>query len=156
MTFEELYRKHFESQRKVGNSNALRYRRGETLSDVLREADVPTDRVGVYIVRPPRGGLKSTLYIGHAGSWNRKKGEFGKQKLRGRISAVQETRGKKKIRRQQFFNEAMVDNGWQYIVIEWSTHRGRGDRLFPAKIEADLLQAFFDDHGDLPSWNKSF
>jgi hypothetical protein len=123
------------------------------LHKLIRDDKVP-NLPGVYYFRGITDISNDVVYIGMSGTYPFKKdGKFKGQMLKGRLSNKQE----KKIKRQVFFNSKVPDE-YREIEIYWyvTCNKDGINGLLPAKAEADLMQAHFDDNGILPSWNKEF
>lgn len=120
-------------------------RRDESIRECTRRNGVP-NKYGAYIIFDPSGEV---MYIGKSGTVNRD-GRFDDQGVRERLSKRQDHEP-----RQVYFNNRMEELGLANLEIRWFiTHDGKHG-ILPAKAEADLMQAYFDDHGCLPPWNKS-
>jgi hypothetical protein len=57
--------------------------------------------------------------------------------------------------RQAFVEQEMDKSGWESLVFSWFVTFDASVHVIPAKAEADLLQAYFDENGHLPEWNQS-
>jgi hypothetical protein len=83
---------------------------------------------------------------------NKKKYKFGDQMLSKRLHTTQDG-----VYRQEFFTDQVSEHE-RKLEIHWfvtcDDHGHNG--LLPAKVEADLMQAFFEDMDMLPEWNNSF
>lgn len=122
------------------------FERGKTLSEVCNAPDKP----GVYYIIMLRKGKVQLVYIGASGTINQR-GEFSTQLLYGRINNKQNG-----VKRQQFFEEVMLQNEIDALDIYWFVTFDKNQRHLPAYVEAVLLQKHFDMYGCLPEWNKSF
>jgi hypothetical protein len=101
-------------------------------------------RFGVYLVR--RSDVNEVIYIGRAGCITGK-GSIKKQDIPSRLKA---RRGK--LSANRWFRElrdAEGDLELEYIILERSP-------MSPALAEAILLQAFLNEYGVLPKYNKLF
>lgn len=121
--------------------------RGELIRRKVREERIP-DEPGVYVVTAGLA-LPDVLCIGRAGTL-RQDGSFKAQRLPG-LCARQ--RGQS---RQQFYEEQMDELDLEALAFHWFVTFDRDVCVIPAKAEADLVQAFFDITGRLPSWQKGF
>ena len=75
---------------------------------------------------------------------------FRPQKLLKRI-----TRGKQRgIPRRRFFPEQIEKLNLKALSFRWFVTFTEKVKIIPAKAEADLLQAYFEEHNNLPLWNK--
>lgn len=119
------------------------------LRRTVRENSVPA-AYGVYTIHAVRNTVSSLVYIGKAGTLQ-KGGEFKSQTLRGRLTNKQ--RG---TTRAKFFEEQMVEDDIDLLRFEWfASVDADKPLLLPFLVEAQLLAAYFEDHGDLPRWNLS-
>ncbi len=146
MTFDKLlsdYRQHFPW------NGSFELRRGEKIGIRAKEKGVP-DEPGIYLIYGYKGGRSEILlYIGKSGLLHQD-GTFGDQKLLKRI-----TKGKQEgIPRRRFFPEQMELLGLEALVFHWFVTFTPNVRVIPAKAEADLFQAYFDENDKLPLWNK--
>lgn len=98
---------------------------------------------GVYIVRQKT--TRKVIYIGKAGTMCQN-GSFKKQDLEKRL-----VNREKKQTRQIIFGNRVSKHG--ELVIEYVI--GISKNLIPGYLEAQLLQAYFDDHGHLPIDNAT-
>ncbi|MNL32783.1 hypothetical protein D3C87_1546570 [compost metagenome] len=118
----------------------------ENLAKALKE--VPS-LPGVYIICGRMGNGNEVAYIGKAGSLCRD-GSFKKQKLKGRLQAKKDSQRNRK----EWYQELL--QRYEALVFHWLVTFDGDVRIVPAKAEADLLQAYFDENGRLPPENKGF
>jgi len=118
---------------------------GQRIREVVRSAEVP-DRYGIYIISDPQGRV---LYIGRAGTVCND-GTFKRQTLRRRLTNKQDG-----LPRQQFFEDVLRIRGLESLHFEWFVTFDREDRVLPCLAESELLQAYFNDYGRLPPYNKT-
>lgn len=117
---------------------------------VVKAINIPaTATGGVYIISAQK--TREVVYIGKAGSITQS-GHIKKQGLKKRLMAQQVWEGKK-YRRSRLF-KLWIKRLKQPIEIKWFITLDYDNKIAPAKIEADLLQAYFADNGNLPRWNK--
>lgn len=128
------------------SQGSFELRKGERV--VSRAGGVP-EEPGVYLIYGLRKGAKELLYVGKAGTLQNN-GTFKDQKLRGRLSAKQ--RG---VLRQRFFQEQIEVLNLDALEFRWFVTFHGSARVIPAKAEADLLQAYFDEKSVLPRWNEA-
>jgi len=131
-------------------SNSFIFQKGDEIRDLIREHGVPSEP-GVYIIYEITDKDKELVYIGKSGTWHRGEG-FGKQMLDKRLLMKQDGEY-----RQDFFTKKVKKNKSK-LEIHWYVTcdvDGKNGQL-PAKVESDLMQAYFDDTGELPTWNNSF
>lgn len=147
MTFDELlsdYRQRFPWH------GFFELRKGEKIGIRAKEEGVP-DKPGVYLVYGYKDGRSELLYIGKSGTLHEDGDEFSDQKLLRRI-----TKGKQDgMPRRAFFPEQMKLLGLEALIFYWFVTFTLNVKVIPAKAEADLLQAYFDEYDKLPLWNKS-
>jgi hypothetical protein len=146
MTLDDLLT-HYRQQFPWNGSFELH--QGEQLRARAAGAKVP-DEPGVYLVHGYQDNEWKLLYIGRSGTLHNN-GTFSDQKLLKRI-----TKGKQEgIPRRRFFREQMEKLSIETLKFDWFVTFADDLRVIPAKAEADLLQAYFDEHNQLPPWNKS-
>ena len=119
----------------------------DLLRDIVKTRDVPNEP-GVYLVYGLTSKGERLLYIGKGGTLNND-GKFKEQKIRGRLMNVQDNQ-----RRQAFFRHLMKSGGFGALRIRYLVTYGGRLRIVPAVAEAQLLQAYFAEHGTLPPLNK--
>jgi hypothetical protein len=119
------------------------------LRAALTKAEVPHE-AGVYVLRALKGQDATVVYVGRAGTLQND-GTFMEQKMWGRLQAKQE-----KVSRQAFFRRKLAVQGYRKLRIDWFQTWGEGTHRVPALGEAELIQAYLDDHGRLPPWNAEF
>ena len=102
------------------------------------------NRYGIYIVC--QKSTNQVLYIGKSGTIN-KQGEFSKQDIPGRL-----TNTKDGISSNEWFRSLVSAKG--AVVVEYVFL----DKMpaSPALAESILLQAYLDEHGQLPYRNNEF
>lgn len=147
MSFENLYSRIFEP---ASPSGRFEFHMGEDLKQHLSENGVPQDP-GIYTFERPDGAEPKVMYVGMAGTWRRSDAEFGKQGLIKRILNQHDD-----IPGQAFLEKKMADHGWKSVIIAWSVVCQEPRPQLPAHLEAVLVQAFLDDNGNIPEWNKEF
>jgi len=147
MSFAIFYSRIFKSG---SNNGRFEFRMGENLNQRLTEEGVPNDP-GVYTFERPDNEEPKVMYIGKSGTWRQSDAGFSDQRLRKRIPNDHDD-----LPGQAFLEKQMDDNGWKSVIIAWSVVcQGQRPQL-PAYHEAELLQAFFDEFGNIPKWNKEF
>lgn len=143
MSFSELvaqYRQQFTQ------NGSFELRSGQQMRLRCVEEQVP-ELPGVYLIYGRRQSETELLYIGKAGTL-RKDGTFKDQKLRGRLNNKQQG-----MPRQEFFEQQMHAVGLDALAFTWFVTFDSRSRIIPAKAEADLLQVYFAETGQLPEWN---
>ena len=105
------------------------------------------DMPAAYLIYAVRRRRSELLYIGKSGTL-RTDGTFKGQGLATRLRMK---RGKKW--RAEFYTEEIRQRGLSAIEFRWWVTFDRKVRILPAWAEAELFQAYFDDHQQLPPWN---
>jgi hypothetical protein len=118
----------------------------ESESDLRELAVAVPDSPGIYIFENHNGEL---CYVAKSGTLLQN-GNFRDQLLKKRIGNRQDG-----IPRQRFLREKLQITGWKFIRIRWFVTFSDEIKEIPAKVEAEVLQAYFLEHGELPLWNKS-
>ena len=136
----------FEELTIYKNNGNFFFKSGQTL---CQECNAP-EQAGVYYILALRKGKVELVYIGASGTINQK-GEFRTQLLRGRLNNKQNG-----IRRQQFFEEMILQKEIQSLHIHWFVTFDKNNQHIPSYVEALLLQKHYEIYGCLPEWNQSF
>jgi len=121
------------------------FKQGQRIRDIVHNAEVP-ESYGAYIISDPQGRVR---YIGRSGTMLNN-GSFQNQTLRGRLTNRQGGRS-----RQEFFGDMLREGDVQSLHFEWFVTFSEANRILPSLAEGQLLQAYFDDYGRLPPYNKS-
>lgn len=101
-------------------------------------------KYGVYVIRQQVS--REVLYIGKGGTvW--RDGSFKKQDIPGRLTNV-----KGNTTANEWFRDIFREKGALAIEYVFLASVPRA----PALVEAVLLQAFLNEHGCLPCFNKAF
>ncbi len=107
-------------------------------------------KYGVYLVR--RVSTDAVIYIGRGGCIAAS-GQFKEQDVPGRLKATRRDKNTKRdIPANGWFEGLRIAEGAlkiEYVLL------GK-DPIGPGLAEAQLLQAFLDDHGVLPRYNNVF
>lgn len=150
MTFEQILENYKE---KFSNNGSFTLQKNQKMSKKLcRKEGVPENR-GVYLIYSVKdGNRKRLLRIGKAGTLDGD-GNFKNQKLVGRLNAREGGKS-----RPVFFKEKIENLGLDGLFFRWFvTYEEEGDvGVVPAKAEADLLQAYFEERKELPELNDKF
>jgi hypothetical protein len=125
----------------------------DNLTKVIRLNKIPQEP-GVYIIYLLVEDTARILYIGMAGTIQ-KNGQFKDQKLAGRLKSKQMWKDKK-YSRAKFYKMMMKVLNINKLDFEWFVTFDDTSKVIPAKAEADLMQAYFDDKKELPDWNMEF
>ncbi len=136
----------FDELTKYKNNGHFFFKRGQTLSQVCNAPE----QAGVYYILMLRKGKIELVYIGASGTINQQ-GKFRSQLLRGRLNNKQNS-----MKRQQFFEEIMLQNEIEALDIYWFVTFDKNYQHIPSYVEALLMQKHFEIYGCLPEWNKSF
>ena len=132
-----------------------RYKHGRVTlepDDAIRpvlNARVP-NQYGVYVIVGRRNATRQVCYIGKAGTMV-SSGAFRHQGLRERLQAKQQG-----MSRPEFYRLKMQDEHWDALEVTWIVTFDHEHQTIPAAAEAELLQAYWDTHRRLPSWNETF
>ncbi len=137
----ELYKESFpiHGQFEISSGNELRNK--------IRASNV-SNKPGCYVIYKNSIESHNVIYIGKAGTM-KTDGSFKDQGLAGRLCAKQE-----KMPRPQFFQEIIEKHKISILYFQWFVTFNGQSKILPAKAEADLLQAYFDEYGELPMLNK--
>ncbi len=137
-----------EYENRFPRNGAFELRRGEQIQTRAKEERGP-EEAWVYLIYSRRGRKRELLYVGKAGTL-RQDGSLKDQKLPGRIR-----NRRKGMRSQQYYQLQFQQHGFDALPFRWFVTYAGNVGIIPAKAEADLLQAFFDDTGRLPLWNDA-
>ena len=143
MAFAELIKRY---DKRFPTRGSFRLRHGEDLRSCIARNGVPR-MPSVYLIYAVRNRRAELLLIGMSGTL-RTDGSFKKQMLAERLRRKQ---GRKP--RAEFYREEMQKRNLEALEFKWWVTFDDKTRVIPRKAEADLLQAYFDDHGRLPPWN---
>ncbi len=127
--------------------------KGRKLSTYCKKEGVPNEP-GVYVIYGITQGKRITQYIG-AGGKLLPDGTFTNKKLGERIA---NTRAGQKPA-NKYYQDQMNRYGLDELLFEWFVTFDGRNSIIPAKAEADLVQAYYEDKEDkraLPPWNKKF
>jgi len=120
----------------------------ESIIDTVANNQVP-NKYGIYIFSGKTKFKAEIIYIGRAGTINQD-GTFKKQGIGKRLTMKQSG-----MYRENFFQKVIEDFGYEALSFEWFVTYNESNNILPGFAEAELLQAFFDDFGQLPRLNKS-
>lgn len=118
----------------------------DALVNLLKAASDVSASPGVYIFQAIWEDRKELVYIGSSGRVLQD-GSMKKQMLNGRII--------RPSHREKFefgFKTLKV----QSFEVRWYVTMNDGISHIPGYVEGALIQAFYDKHGQLPMFNKSF
>ncbi|MDD2716796.1 MAG: hypothetical protein PHW04_12960 [Candidatus Wallbacteria bacterium] len=128
-------------------NGVIKFKSSEKLRDTLNKEQKLLN-YGIYYIKMK----EKIVYIGKAGSFSSQKGIVG-QALKGRLCNKQEG-----MKREDYFKKMLKKSEANFLTIHWFvTWDAKEGCDLPAKIEAELLQAFILDHINnqkLPDWNK--
>lgn len=141
--FLRTYRQRF-------HCDSFSLRKGGKVSPKCKKQGVPNEP-GVYVIYGITEGKRSIQYIG-AGGKLLPDGKFTCQKLGERIA---NTRACQKPA-NKFYQDQMSRYGLDELLFEWFVTFDGKNSIIPAKAEADLVQAYYEDKRVLPPWNKKF
>ncbi len=145
MAFVELIERY---DKRFPNNGSFRLRRGEDLRTTIATNDVPR-LPAVYLIYSVRSKRTELMYIGKSGTLQTD-GSFKEHMLAQRLRMKQ---GKQW--RAEFYREQMELLKLAALEFKWWVTFDNKVRVIPLKAEADLIQAYFDDHGRLPPWNRA-
>jgi hypothetical protein len=137
-----------EFQSKFKNSGSFTLKPGQSISSAVKEHNVPNQH-GVYAISSLKGSLSEFVYFGKAGTIAGD-GHWKEQGLRRRLTKKQ---GKES--RAVFFRRYIEENGLDGLRFEWFVTFEAESTVLPVFAEAQLLQAFFNEHRSLPKLNAS-
>ena len=129
------------------NKDHFFYKKGNSLEE--QSIDVP-DLPGVYYIYRLANGRVDLVYIGKSGSILQS-GNLVEQMLRSSIINMQDG-----MKRQEYFDEKMDAENIDGLDIYWYVTMDKNHNDLPEYIAGMLMQTYFDVHGKLPPWNKSF
>jgi hypothetical protein len=147
MSLSSLYGSTFSGDLPSGR---FEFHVGDNLPQLIKDAGVPGSP-GVYTFERPDGKEPRVMYIGKAGTWDQVKAGFGVQMLRERIRKTHDD-----VSAQEFLELRMKKKKWKSVFIAWAAIPQELKPRLPAKIEADLAQAFLEEFKNIPEWNKEF
>lgn len=133
---------------RFAQNGSFELRPGESIKDAVRRHDVP-DGYGAYFITSIHGAKKEVVYIGRSGTLQQD-GTFKKQALRRRLTMKQEGEY-----RETFFVRKMEEMKLDCLRFNWFVTHTKNTMVLPALAEAELIQAFWEDQGVLPLWNKT-
>ena len=137
-----------EFQSKFQNNGSFTLKPGQSISTAVREHNVPNQH-GVYAISSLTDSLSEFVYFGKAGTIT-SDGHWKEQGLRKRLTRKQGNES-----RVVFFRRFIEENGLAGLHFEWFVTFGAESTVLPIFAEAQLLQAFFNEHGRLPKLNTS-
>lgn len=129
------------------NQGVVEFYPEQNLRKQLSNAQVP-DGYGVYLIYGVKADQRRLVYIGKSGTLLAN-GEWKSQSLAKRLLAKQDGEG-----RQKYFRTKLFTEGLSCLSIHWVVTVRPDSVMLPAKVEAGLLQIYFDGHAKLPPWNK--
>ena len=131
-------------------NNRFTFDNKDDLCELIKRKDVP-HLPGVYIIYRSKNKHREVVYIGKSGRM-KQKGKFKGQMLDERLSNKQQGRSHLKFcSPKNSENKSKLDVQW---FVTWEEKAKTS--ILPGRAEASLMQAFYDDTGKLPRWNKSF
>lgn len=137
----------FDELKKYKHNGHFFFKSGDNLSVVSKE--VPALQGVYYILRLAKGNV-DLVYIGKSGTIEQN-GKFKDQSLRGRLNNKHGN-----LRRQDYFEMKCIEENIDALDIYWFVTVEKGIQALPGYVEGVLIQRFFEVHGHLPLWNKSF
>lgn len=146
MYFENLLS---EFERKFKNHDSFILLPGESINDIVNRFNIPS-QPGVYVIYGCTSEKEEIIYIGMSGSMNQD-GSFGNQLLKKRLTMKQDGEYRK-----EFFQKIITKEKYSKLLFKWFITFDSHNKLLPAKVEGDLMQAYYDDFKCLPRYNKSY
>lgn len=143
-------RKLAECRRRHRPNGTCRWRPGEPLKPTLRQGGVP-NAPGAYVLSASSLRGAEVVFIGRGGEFRRETG-LGQQGILGRLAA----KASKGMTRKQDYTRRLETADAAELGIEWFVSWGADRKVLPALVEAELIQAYLDEHGTLPPWNLEF
>lgn len=122
---------------------------GKLITEAVRINEVP-NAFGVYVISEGQQRDGEIIYIGKSGTINQD-GTWKKQGLRKRLTKKQD-----KKNRNEFFQIIMDERNLNGLSFEWFVTLKAPTGDLTGHVEAKLIQAYFNDYGCLPPYNKSF
>jgi len=138
-----------ELEGKLKNHGSFILLPGESINDIVNRFDVPS-KPGVYIIYGYASKKEKVIYIGSSGRI-KQDGSFGKQTLKKRLTMKQCGEYRRK-----FFGNILAKGKYSKLLFKWFITFDSCNKLLPANIEGDLMQAYHDDFKCLPEYNKSY
>lgn len=120
-----------------------------TISTVVKESKVPNE-FGIYVISSLTPLKSEIVYVGKAGTIM-VDGQWKRQGLSQRLTNKQS-----KENRNKFFRNYILEENLKGLRFEWFvTFRSESPKVLPFLPEAQLIQAFFNEHHRLPKLNAS-
>ena len=133
----------FDELNNYKNNGHFFYKNGDRLKKAGKDiANAP----GVYIIYRLAEGKIQLVYIGKSGTVNQD-GSFRKQLLSKRIT---------RRSRRMMFEKEFLKKEYDALDIYWYVTFDNENRDLPAYVEGLLLQRYYEVHGVLPEWNKTY
>jgi hypothetical protein len=136
----------FKGLEKYNNKGEFTFESGDRLVDHCK--NIPNES-GVYLIYTIKANQEELVYIGASGKM-KQDGSFGVQKLNKRLKNMQNS----KLTRQKHFECEMEVNELDLIKVKWYVTFDEATKHLPLFVEAVLLQEFYQQHEQLPKWNK--
>lgn len=137
----------FAPLKKYKQQGSFIFTHGQILSDVSKEdPNLP----GIYYIIKVTGTNRTLVYIGKSGTFNQN-GQFKTQLLHKRLNNLQDG-----IRRQDYFTQKIKEESLDCLEIHWIVTFDDVYNDLPGYVEGQLLQEYFESHGNLPPWNKEY
>lgn len=121
----------------------------DSINLAVRRENIP-QKYGIYVYFGCKGSENELIYIGKSGTLNQN-GTFKNQKLPKRLTMKQDG-----MYREEFFKLIMAENNYDKLIFKWWITFDDQNKLLPGFVEGQLIQAYFEEFGCLPKYNKTF
>lgn len=136
-----------EFRRKFPRQGSFKFGPDDSIRSAVAAYDVPND-FGVYLISAVSGSRMDLVYVGKAGTVNAN-GSWKKQGIAKRM-----TNRQGEVSRSIFFPRLIKERELEGLHFEWFVTFNGETVVLPVLAEAELLQAYFNEHGRLPELNE--
>ncbi len=136
-----------EFRRKFPRQGSFKFGPGESINAAVANHDVPNE-FGVYLISSVSGSRLDLVYVGKAGTVK----TSGSWKEQGIAKRLTNRQGKES--RSVFFPRLIEEKKLEGLYFEWFVTFNGETKVLPGLAEAELLQAYFHEHGRLPDLNE--
>lgn len=136
-----------EFRRTFPQQGSFKLSPGGSIKAAVAEHDVPNE-FGVYLISLISGSRLDLVYVGKAGTV-KASGSWKEQGIAKRLANRQ-----RRESRSIFFRRLIAERELDGLHFEWFVTFNGETRVLPALAEAELLQAYLNDHGRLPELNE--
>jgi len=121
--------------------------------DLESVCNAPEDGAGVYLMFSVKKDVKELVYVGSSGSIQ----NSGEIKIRQGGIYDRLVHGKQfKLTRKKSLPIQMKKDNIDFLEIHWFETFADSDKGIPTCVEAELIQAHFNENSCLPKWNVAF